>query len=51
MASISDVMTPGTLGRQGSPKVLNHLKETVEEAGLEHIVVLLSEVLMAMHTA
>nr|XP_002738492.1 PREDICTED: diphthamide biosynthesis protein 1-like [Saccoglossus kowalevskii] len=34
----------GTLGRQGSPKILEHLQMKLKEAGLEYIVVLLSEI-------
>lgn len=34
----------GTLGRQGSPKVLNFLKEKMRVAGIDHIVVMLSEI-------
>jgi 2-(3-amino-3-carboxypropyl)histidine synthase len=34
----------GTLGRQGSPKVLEHLKERIEASGRKHVTVLLSEV-------
>ncbi|KAG8223151.1 hypothetical protein J437_LFUL000574 [Ladona fulva] len=34
----------GTLGRQGSPKVLDHLKSLLESAGKEFVVVLLSEI-------
>ncbi|XP_054749105.2 2-(3-amino-3-carboxypropyl)histidine synthase subunit 1-like [Lytechinus pictus] len=34
----------GTLGRQGSPKVLESLKEQVTKAGKEYVVVLLSEI-------
>ncbi|XP_030848155.1 2-(3-amino-3-carboxypropyl)histidine synthase subunit 1 [Strongylocentrotus purpuratus] len=34
----------GTLGRQGSPNVLDSLKEQVTKAGKEYIVVLLSEI-------
>ena len=34
----------GTLGRQGSPKVLNFLKEKLEAVGKEFIVVMLSEI-------
>ena len=34
----------GTLGRQGSPKVLEHLKGRIEECGRKYVTVLLSEV-------
>ena len=34
----------GTLGRQGNPKILNYLKESMRKAGINFIVVLLSEV-------
>lgn len=34
----------GTLGRQGNPKVLNHVQEKLQEAGLDQVVVLLSEI-------
>lgn len=34
----------GTLGRQGSPKILEYLKETMTKAGKSFIVVLLSEI-------
>ncbi|XP_064384831.1 2-(3-amino-3-carboxypropyl)histidine synthase subunit 1-like [Halichondria panicea] len=34
----------GTLGRQGSPKILDFLKEKMKVAGIEHIVVMLSEI-------
>ncbi|XP_033123551.1 2-(3-amino-3-carboxypropyl)histidine synthase subunit 1-like [Anneissia japonica] len=34
----------GTLGRQGAPKVLQHLEERIKSCGLEHILVLLSEI-------
>lgn len=34
----------GTLGRQGSPKIMEHLKETMTKAGRSFIVVLLSEI-------
>lgn len=34
----------GTLGRQGSPKILEYLKETMSKAGKGFIVVLLSEI-------
>ena len=37
----------GTLGRQGSPAVLTHLKRRLEEAGKPYIVVLLSEIFPA----
>ncbi|XP_066295537.1 2-(3-amino-3-carboxypropyl)histidine synthase subunit 1-like [Branchiostoma lanceolatum] len=34
----------GTLGRQGSPKVLEHIAEKLQQCGKEYITVLLSEV-------
>ncbi len=34
----------GTLGRQGSPKILDHLKKAFTKAGISYIVVLLSEI-------
>ena len=34
----------GTLGRQGSPKILDFLKDSLRRAGIDFIVVLLSEV-------
>lgn len=34
----------GTLGRQGSPKIMEYLKESMTKAGIEFIVVLLSEI-------
>jgi 2-(3-amino-3-carboxypropyl)histidine synthase len=34
----------GTLGRQGSPKILEQLRETLSKAGKDFIVVLLSEI-------
>eukprot|EP00054_Salpingoeca_dolichothecata_P010763 m.59881 g.59881 ORF g.59881 m.59881 type:complete len:427 (-) comp19137_c0_seq1:56-1336(-) len=34
----------GALGRQGSPKVLDNLKQQLADAGKEHVVVLLSEI-------
>ncbi len=34
----------GTLGRQGSPKVLDFLKEKMKVASIEHVVVMLSEI-------
>ena len=34
----------GSLGRQGSPNVLNNLKQTMDRIGMEYIVVLLSEI-------
>lgn len=34
----------GTLGRQGSPKVLNNLKDILAKHGKEYVVVLLSEI-------
>ncbi|XP_037082796.1 2-(3-amino-3-carboxypropyl)histidine synthase subunit 1-like [Pollicipes pollicipes] len=34
----------GTLGRQGSPKVMQNLKDRLTERGLQHVTVLLSEV-------
>ncbi|KAK9838131.1 hypothetical protein WJX81_003166 [Elliptochloris bilobata] len=34
----------GMLGRQGNPRVLRHLQAVLEKLGLEHVVVLLSEV-------
>ncbi|KAI8507356.1 Diphthamide biosynthesis protein 1 [Branchiostoma belcheri] len=34
----------GTLGRQGSPKVLEHLAEKLQQCGKEYVTVLLSEV-------
>lgn len=34
----------GTLGRQGSPKVLDHLKVLLEKAGKQYVTVLLSEI-------
>ena len=37
----------GTLGRQGSPSVLTHLKQRLEEAGRSYSVVLLSEIFPA----
>eukprot|EP00042_Codosiga_hollandica_P049738 m.583017 g.583017 ORF g.583017 m.583017 type:complete len:392 (+) comp57949_c0_seq39:202-1377(+) len=37
----------GTLGRQGSPRVLETLEASIKSAGLEHIVVLLSEIFPA----
>ena len=37
----------GTLGRQGSPSVLTHLKQRLDEAGRSYSVVLLSEIFPA----
>lgn len=34
----------GTLGRQGSPNILNYLKESMDKLGIDYVVVLLSEV-------
>ena len=34
----------GTLGRQGNPKVLSYLQESLTSAGIAHVVVLLSEI-------
>ena len=34
----------GTLGRQGSPKILEFLKKALTEAGIKYIIVLLSEI-------
>lgn len=34
----------GTLGRQGSPKVLDNLQQQLKDAGREYVVVLLSEI-------
>lgn len=34
----------GTLGRQGSRKILEHMKHSIVDAGKEYIVVLLSEI-------
>ncbi|KAK3095287.1 hypothetical protein FSP39_012811 [Pinctada imbricata] len=34
----------GTLGRQGSPKILEHIKEKITQSGREYFVVLLSEI-------
>ena len=34
----------GTLGRQGNPKILDYLKESMRKAGINFIVVLLSEI-------
>ena len=34
----------GTLGRQGSPKILTFLQESMEKLGIDYIVVLLSEI-------
>lgn len=34
----------GTLGRQGNPKILDHLRGVLERRGLQYTVVLLSEV-------
>lgn len=34
----------GTLGRQGSPKILEYLKDTMTKAGASFIIVLLSEI-------
>ncbi|XP_071946590.1 2-(3-amino-3-carboxypropyl)histidine synthase subunit 1-like [Antedon mediterranea] len=34
----------GTLGRQGAPKVLQHLEERLKSCGLDYILVLLSEI-------
>uniref|UniRef100_A0A6B2L796 2-(3-amino-3-carboxypropyl)histidine synthase subunit 1 n=1 Tax=Arcella intermedia TaxID=1963864 RepID=A0A6B2L796_9EUKA len=34
----------GTLGRQGSPAVLNHIETLLNNRGIKHIVILLSEV-------
>ncbi len=34
----------GTLGRQGNPNILSFLKESMEKSGIEHIMVLLSEI-------
>ncbi|KAJ3083419.1 hypothetical protein HK102_001076 [Quaeritorhiza haematococci] len=37
----------GTLGRQGSPKVLEYLQEQLKERGVEYVVILLSEIFPA----
>ena len=34
----------GTLGRQGSPKILTHLREMMEVAGIDYVILLLSEI-------
>jgi len=34
----------GTLGRQGNPIMLNHLKEMLEQQGKEYFILLLSEI-------
>lgn len=34
----------GTLGRQGNPKILDHLRSVLDRKGLQYTVVLLSEV-------
>lgn len=34
----------GTLGRQGSPKILTHIREVMDAAGIEYVILLLSEV-------
>ncbi len=34
----------GTLGRQGSPKIMEHLMELMDKAGISYIIVLLSEI-------
>ncbi|XP_014666087.1 PREDICTED: diphthamide biosynthesis protein 1-like [Priapulus caudatus] len=34
----------GTLGRQGSPKIMEHLKKTLDSRGIDHVTVLLSEI-------
>ena len=34
----------GTLGRQGSPKIMEYLKDSLTKAGISYIVVLLSEI-------
>ena len=34
----------GTLGRQGSPKILEYLKQEMDKAGVSYFVVLLSEI-------
>lgn len=34
----------GTLGRQGSPKIMDYLRESMEKLGVEYVVVLLSEI-------
>eukprot|EP00163_Fabomonas_tropica_P014164 TRINITY_DN2585_c1_g1_i5.p1 TRINITY_DN2585_c1_g1~~TRINITY_DN2585_c1_g1_i5.p1 ORF type:complete len:197 (-),score=28.11 TRINITY_DN2585_c1_g1_i5:551-1141(-) len=34
----------GTLGRQGSPHILNHIRTLLHQAGKEHMVLLLSEI-------
>ena len=34
----------GSVGRQGSPNILRYLQEVMDKAGIEYIVVLLSEI-------
>jgi len=37
----------GTLGRQGNPRILNHLEERMKQKNISYIVVLLSEIFPA----